>query len=88
MKYGIFGTYRASTRGFVDLPDDKTWADVEGWWVLRDTLHVQFKGSEDEIEIKINSDIWDVDFRQPRDITVYPSDGNEKCNFDSAVGSF
>lgn len=81
MKYTISCTYITYTEARVTLPDGKTWEDVKEHYIKWDTLHVLLKGSDDWIEIELESaGSADTDWKRPWgvEITTCPEDSDEE----------
>jgi hypothetical protein len=51
---GVICTYYATRRAVLDLPDEKSWNDVEEWHVKGETLHLRLKGDEAWHDVSLN----------------------------------
>lgn len=72
--YEINCSLYAGVSGQVELPEGKTWRDVQDWYVKWDTLFVTFKSGE-QSEHPLNSDGLDaIDWKRPRSVEVYAVD--------------
>lgn len=82
-RIAVEATYHTGATGYAELPEDKTWNDVEDWFVKWDCLHVKFKGQEQWHELNLNSDDSDdsdgTDWKWPMQTAVYP------CNEDGDI---
>lgn len=85
MKYQIECTLYAGTSGVVDL-GEKTWADVEEWYVKWDTLNVLFEGNSEYTQIDLNSVVQDVvDWKRPTSVSVFARDAQGNVNHDEEI---
>lgn len=67
-----------------ELPEGKTWDDVEEHWVKWGTLNLTFKdGTTKQIE-EANADMAeDVDWKRPSSFTIRRCDANGNTDWDS-----
>lgn len=73
--YCIAATYTARTNSRVTFPEGKTWANVQDWYLKRDSLHIQWTGVEKYEEFNLNTDTMDcVDWKRPSSVSIYPVD--------------
>lgn len=76
-RIAVEASYYTGAIGYAELPEDKTWNDVEDWYIKWDCLHVKFKGETDWREFDLNSYSADgTDWKRPIQATVYPCDQN------------
>lgn len=76
MRYTIITYLNCCARGAVDL-GDKTWDDVENYYVKWDTLSVKFKGEQEWKQYVLDSDVYDgIDWEHPSSVEVYTEDGD------------
>ena len=86
--YAINASYYAGTVGFVTLPDGKTWEDVSEWFVKWDRIYIEFKDNT-TWSCELNSETMDtINWKRPRDVSVYTVDENGNQNFDKEVDSY
>ena len=86
--YAINASYYASTVGYVTLPHNKTWEDVSDWFIKWDTIHIEFK-DKTEWKCPLNSETMNIiDWKRPRDQSIYTVDENNEPNFDEEVDSY
>jgi hypothetical protein len=80
MKIAIEASYTAYAQGIVDLPDGKTWDDVEHVSVRYSTVSVQFKGEPNWTELDGEVELNDggVDTEDPNRIMVYAVIGEDE----------
>jgi hypothetical protein len=79
MRLAIECMYTATTTTCFDMPEGKTWDDVEHWHVKWGTLHLTFKdGTEEQITtdyIELDA----IDVKRPDAVGIHP------CNEDDHV---
>lgn len=86
MRIAISATYYASTTGIIDLPEGKTWDDVEHWFVKWDTFHYRLKGEKDYREIELCSDPMNIiDWKRPSTVEVYPTLEDDEIDWDNPL---
>ena len=79
MKVQIVPTYIASISTEIELPEGKTWEDVDQWWIKWNTIHITFNdGTEHDDELDYGTDI--IDWKRPANVVVY--DNNELIDED------
>lgn len=72
--YNVVCYLHCASVGDVDL-GERTWGDIERWFVKWDSLCVKFKGEEDWHEFELNSRIdYGVDWKRPSYVSVYPEE--------------
>jgi hypothetical protein len=71
MNYRIETTWHCGATATVELPDGKTWDDIEHWFIKWDTLYLQFFGSEEVHELSLDSGGGDVDWQRPLTTEVF-----------------
>jgi hypothetical protein len=88
MKYGIVTTYLVSFENAVDL-GDRTWDDVEGWYVKSSTLYLKFKDSETIREVAlfeyITNDV--VEWKRPTKTQIFTRYASENINWTNEIDS-
>lgn len=84
--YQISATYYAGTSANVKLPENKTWDDVEHFYVRWDVLHIHWKSGEDR-EYELHSDDLDcIDWKRPTSTEVYRvDDATGETEYDKEV---
>ena len=83
MKITIETNYTATSHTTVELPDGKTWDDVEDFYVKWGVLRVRFKGSEayqdfDTDEVSLES----TDFKYPDRTVIWHTDKDGYADYD------
>jgi hypothetical protein len=74
MQIRIDQNLSAGCSSIIDLPKDKTWNDVEDWFIKWDTIHLFFKDGTSE-EIELHSDgLEAIDWKRPDSVTIYDED--------------
>lgn len=67
----VVANYNATATGVADL-GDKTWDDVNDWYIKWDNLYIQFNGSKDYQELELDSKVIDgIDWKRPDSSTIY-----------------
>lgn len=83
----VSACYYAGTTGYVDLPEGKTWSDVEDWYVKWDVLFLKFNG-EDYTEFGLNSGGMDcIDWKRPTSVSIYPTLEDGTTDYDEELAS-
>ena len=85
MKYAISSSYNATTVGYANFPEGKTWNDVNDWYVKWDTLHVEFKGEPEWHEFELNSGSGEIDWKRPSSTSVHPTDEEGNPDYDEEL---
>jgi len=57
----------------VELPDGRTWDDVDEFWVKWDTAHILFKDGT-KFEDEIGTDAANADYKRPLATQVHPQE--------------
>lgn len=87
MRVAVSTTLFCGATGYAVLPDGKTWADVESWYVKWDTLHLAFKGGTTEA-IDLASDASDgTDWKRPLSATVHPVSDEGVTDYNTELDS-
>lgn len=75
-RVAVICEYSMNTEGRVDLPEGKTWEDVESWYVKWDVFHFKLKGEEvwHECEMNSSADIGSVDWKRPARVDILATD--------------
>ena len=74
--YRIDNSYSTYTSSEVDLPDDRSWADVKSWGIKWDTIYITWKDGG-EFKQELYSDTSDsTDFKYPLSTAIYQLDDN------------
>ncbi len=70
----ISAQYYAGTEAQVELPEGKTWDDIESFYVKWDCFHVKLVGEPEWQERALNTagGAEVVDYKRPTSVTVYP----------------
>jgi len=69
MKVSVTTDYMVSVETVFDLPEGKTWDDVQDWFVKYDFLFITMKDGE-KLEVRLDEATWDhVDFKRPDNVT-------------------
>lgn len=69
----------------IDL-GEKTWEDVEQWYVKWDTLNVLFNGDSEYTSIDLNSEVQDVvDWKRPTSVSVFAVDEDGEADHDEEI---
>ena len=81
-----YGTYGSHT---IELPEGKTWDDVENFWVKWDTAHIQFKGdpTDHTYELETGYDPEDTDMKRPSSVEVYETDDEGNVDYERPLVS-
>lgn len=84
--YTVECSMYAGVQGRVELPEGKTWADVQNWYVKWDIVCISFKDGT-EADLSLNSDGVDaIDWKHPQSVTVYATDPEtEETDYDTIV---
>lgn len=86
MKYGVYCTYIAGGGSSVELPEGKTWDDVEYWYVKYDTLFYKIKGHEKVYEELLHIDITEIiDYKRPASVEIHKLDEDDCIIFDAVI---
>ena len=86
MRYGIYTSYYAGGESSVELPEGKTWADVEWWYVKWDTLFYKLVGDDKEYKEELNTDIHEsVDWKRPAETQIFELDENRYIDWEKEV---
>ena len=73
----LVASYALSVSDVIDLPEGRTWEDVDGWGVKYDTLHVTWRdGTTAELPFHADLELDAVDTKRPDvEAFVATSDG-------------
>lgn len=76
-----YGTYGSCT---IELPEGKTWDDVENFWVKWDIAFIRFKGetAEHQFELETGYDLEATDMKRPSSIEVYETDDEGNVDYE------
>ncbi len=79
--------YSMNTTGLVDLPEGKTWEDVESWHVKWDIFHFKLKEDDAWLEFRMDSagGVENVDWKRPAHIEVVPVDEDGDIGWDQVL---
>lgn len=84
--YTIEASYNTGSHGKVTFPEGKSWDDVSDWYVKWDTLHVQWKGAQENEAFELNSDNTDgTDWKRPLHVTVFGRDAADETDHDEIM---
>lgn len=88
-KIFISAQYNMGAESYVNFPDDKTWGDVEAWFVKWNNLHVKFKGDSEwqEFEASEPDTADSVDWKRPSFVSIHPADEDDRCDYDTELDS-
>ena len=82
MKVAVNCMLYAGTTGYAELPEGRTWEDVEHWFVKWDSLFLSFRDGTDT-EIELNSNTEDViDWKRPSSVEIYGTDEEGQTDYD------
>jgi len=83
-KFMVTTQYNFRIDSPIELPDGKTWSDVQECWVKWHTLYLLFEdGSETEIGLSYADDDADCDnYKWPTDVTIRPMDEDGGLDWD------
>jgi hypothetical protein len=86
MKVTVEGSYNISFTGQVELPEGKTWADVEDYSVHWSSLRVKFNDDPTWHEFNYEDEerTNDVDYSRPVHIVILDEEGQELAKEQSA----
>lgn len=71
--YTLHLSYSAGASADFELPEGKTWEDVDYWHVKWDTLYLTLKdGTEVEIQLAISG--AEIDYKRPTEVDVVEDD--------------
>lgn len=88
MRVAIDASYTTNASSKITLPEGKTWADVHGWYIKWDTLHINWVGSDDWKEYALNSDETDgTDWKRPTCASIYAIDENGEIDYDAELAA-
>ncbi len=82
MKVSIVTGYTVSIDTTVDLPDDKSWDDVENWYVKWGELNLAFKDGS-QVVISLRDPEMPDDMKRPSYAEVRMCDLNGYTNWDA-----
>jgi len=71
MKVNINANYVATVSLDLELPEGKTWEDVEEYYVKWGTLNILFKGETDYREYDMGDGADEIDWKRPATVDVY-----------------
>ena len=63
-------TYTICSSTSIDLPEGKTWDDVDDFWAKWDTLHVNFKDGT-SMEHELDTDVTNAQLKIPDTLRVF-----------------
>jgi hypothetical protein len=71
----VLTDYIGSSYTSIELPDNKTWDDVESHYIKWHTLRILFKGDTEYVEFPLNDEI-ELDQKRPANFAIrsYTSD--------------
>lgn len=82
MKIVIECTYTLFSHTVIELPEGKTWDDVEDSFVKWDKLNIQFKGGDGYEEFTTDDASLDsVDFKRPDRVMIWPADDEDQPDY-------
>jgi len=86
MRYGVYCTYYAGGGSSVELPDGKTWDDVEYWYIKWDILFYKLKGDKKLYEEVLHIDVAEgIDFKRPVTTEIHKLDEDDCIEFGDVV---
>jgi len=71
MKVNINANYVTTVSLELELPEGKTWQDVEEYYVKWGTLNIRFKGETDYHQHDMDVEPSEIDWKRPATINVY-----------------
>lgn len=84
--YALSAQYYAGAVGSVELPEGKTWEDIEEWYVKWDVLHFKLKEEEAWKEVELGFGAVDiVDWKHPISIGVYGTTDDNEINWNNLI---
>jgi hypothetical protein len=86
MKVTVEASYNISFTGEVELPEGKTWADVEEYSVNLSSLRVKFYDDPTwhEFNYEREEKANDIDYSRPMHIVIFDEEGLELAKEESA----
>ena len=78
MKVSINANYVQTVNIEIDLPNGKTWDDVDNFFVKWGTLNIQFKGEKEYHEFEMDNEPSECNWKNPDSVTVYNPETYEK----------
>lgn len=54
-KLTVYTSYDTEAEATIEFPDDRSWNDVEDWYVKYDVLHIRFLGDDNWLKIELKS---------------------------------
>ena len=87
LKVFVSAEYIVSGLLEVELPEGKTWNDVEEFWVKWDTVYIEFKDGT-KFEDEVGTDQSEADMKWPITCKVYASQETEygtDCDWDTVL---
>jgi len=86
MKVTVEASYHISFTGQIELPEGKTWADVEDYSVNLNSLRVKFYDDPTwhEFNYEREERADDIDYSRPLDIVILDDDGQELAKEEAA----
>jgi hypothetical protein len=88
MKIAVEMQYAAVVTEIVELPDGKTWGDVDLYFVKWGTLHLLFKDDSPRLEVDCSSHFGDpglVDTSRPDRTAILAVTGKGMPDYDSVL---
>jgi hypothetical protein len=82
--YRIESTYHCGDYGLLVLPDGRTWADIEWWYVKWGTIFYKLRGDPQEYELLLHC-TGEVDWKRPVETQVYELNENEEPVSDNPI---
>jgi len=85
--YQIDTTLYAGTSGKIELPDGKSWEDIQDWYIRWDTINIKFKDSKEYFAIELASmnDPELVDWKRPISATVFAVGSDGVTDYNNAI---
>lgn len=69
MRYAVCTSYSTYNTEIIELPDGRTWDDVDTFYVKWGTLHITYKGSLGIISIDLDEN-YDTDTKRPSSVDI------------------
>lgn len=86
MKLVVEVSYVAYNSHTIELPEGKTWDDVENFWVKWDTVNIVFRGEDTPHSYEMGSGDPDrIDFKHPETLWVYTASEDGDADYDKLL---
>lgn len=87
MKVAVSTTMFCGGLGYAELPEGKTWDDVETWHIKWDNLNLLFKDGS-TASLPLESEVNDgIDWKRPLSATIHPVSDEDVTDYDTELDS-